>query len=56
MRKLKPKVMLTLISVALAMIGAAFAFGIWWKVECEAGRAPCTIELGSLTLRVGYPE
>ncbi len=56
MRKLKPKAMLTLMSVVLAMIGAAFAFGIWWKVECQARRAPCTIELGSLTLRVGHPE
>lgn len=56
MRKLKPKAMLTMISVALALTGAAFAFGIWWNVECEAGRARCTIALGSFTLRVGYPE
>ena len=56
MRKLKPSAMLTLMSVALALVGGAFAFGIWWRAECEARRAPCTIELGSFTLRVGYPE
>jgi hypothetical protein len=25
---------------------------IWWKTECEAQRAPCTIEIGPITLRI----
>jgi hypothetical protein len=39
----------------LLLIGiAAFAaVCIWWKIECDAQRAPCTFDIGPITLRIG---
>jgi hypothetical protein len=42
------------ISAVLIAIGVAgtIAFLFWWKSECDARRAPCTIEIGSITFRM----
>jgi hypothetical protein len=39
----------------LLLIGiAAFAaLCIWWKSECDAQQARCSIEIGPITLRIG---
>jgi hypothetical protein len=45
--------MLKIIAVLLFICVAAIAVVcIWWKIECEAARAPCTIEIGPVTLRI----
>jgi hypothetical protein len=38
----------------LLFIGIAgfAAVCIWWKTECDAQRAPCTVEIGPITLRI----
>ncbi len=42
-----------IVVVLLGICVAAFAaFCIWWKIECEAARAPCTFEIGPVTLRI----
>jgi hypothetical protein len=33
-------------------IAAFAALCIWWKTECDAQRAPCTVEFGPITLRI----
>jgi hypothetical protein len=45
--------MLKALPVLLLIGVAAFAaFCIWWKTECDAQRAPCTIDIGPITLRI----
>jgi hypothetical protein len=45
--------MLKIGAVLLFICVAAIAvLCIWWKIECEAMRAPCTIEIGPVTLRI----
>jgi hypothetical protein len=33
-------------------VAAIAVFCIWWKIECNAQRAPCTIEIGPAILRI----
>jgi hypothetical protein len=42
------------IGVILIAIGVAgtIAFLFWWKSECDARRAPCTIEVGPIIFRM----
>jgi hypothetical protein len=45
--------MLKIVAVLLFICVAAIAVVcIWWKIECEAMRAPCTIEIGPVTLKI----
>jgi hypothetical protein len=45
--------MTKIVAVLLGISVAAFAaVCIWWKIECDAKRAPCTIEIGPVTLRI----
>jgi hypothetical protein len=39
----------------LLLIGmvAFAAVCIWWKTACDAQRAPCAIDIGPITLRIG---
>jgi hypothetical protein len=37
--------------IAIAIAGTV-AFLFWWKSECDARRAPCTIEVGPVTFRM----
>ena len=42
------------ISAVLIAIGVAgtIVFLFWWKNECDARRAPCTIEVGPIIFRM----